>query len=495
MFPSLKGGFPSDSRNNSGDLTPLLIPSGTSTSSESAMPVKREASSASPPSLAQRLSRTFASGRSPKGSGASSSPPRRPKESPLDVAEMKPTTPFKNGKLFPVIPGRLSWCAHVSDNQTRRQIANYPDKFFFSDNHQELYEPFCADFGPLNLSVVHNFCGMMRSRMADPRLKRLEIVSYSDNAVEIRTNTAFLIAAYLMVDCGKTAEQAWEPFSRIGASAGSNEEPFAAYHDATYCSGGYGLSVLSCLQGLHKGMTLGWYSTPRFNLKDYLLLDDPSFADMHVLCPKFAAFKGPSKVKKKLMEGIYMFTPQHYVELFKERGITAVIRLNEPIYDANVFTQNGIQHHDLYFDDCTEPSPAIVQKFIEICEQEPGRVAVHCKAGLGRTGTLIALYWMKHHGLTAAECMGWLRVVRPGSVIGPQQQFLHRVEHLYRKGAERRTGSPVLHPKGSMSAERSAQLGLEVAAAQNARSAHRMGKGGTAASAQPPQQLPALKSR
>jgi hypothetical protein len=37
------------------------------------------------------------------------------------------------------------------------------------------------------------------------------------------------------------------------------------------------------------------------------------------------------------------------------------------------------------------------------------------------TGTLIGLYMMKHLGFGADECMGWLRISRPGSVIGPQQ--------------------------------------------------------------------------
>ena len=36
---------------------------------------------------------------------------------------------------------------------------------------------------------------------------------------------------------------------------------------------------------------------------------------------------------------------------------------------------------------------------------------------LCRTGTLIALWLMRSHGFTAREAMGWLRIMRPGSVI------------------------------------------------------------------------------
>lgn len=45
-------------------------------------------------------------------------------------------------------------------------------------------------------------------------------------------------------------------------------------------------------------------------------------------------------------------------------------------------------------------------------------------AGLGRTGTLIACYLMKHYKFTAAETIAWCRICRPGSIIGPQQNFL-----------------------------------------------------------------------
>lgn len=47
-------------------------------------------------------------------------------------------------------------------------------------------------------------------------------------------------------------------------------------------------------------------------------------------------------------------------------------------------------------------------------------------AGLGRTGTLIGCYMMKHYRFTAAETIGWIRTARPGSIIGPQQHFLEK---------------------------------------------------------------------
>ena len=49
---------------------------------------------------------------------------------------------------------------------------------------------------------------------------------------------------------------------------------------------------------------------------------------------------------------------------------------------------------------------------------------MHCKAGLGRTGSLIGCYMMKHWRWTAMETIAWLRICRPGSIIGHQQEWL-----------------------------------------------------------------------
>ena len=61
-------------------------------------------------------------------------------------------------------------------------------------------------------------------------------------------------------------------------------------------------------------------------------------------------------------------------------------------------------------------------------EAEKGAIAIHCKAGLGRTGSLIALYIMKHIGFPPADFIGWIRIARPGSILGPQQQYLNNMD-------------------------------------------------------------------
>jgi cell division cycle 14 len=64
-------------------------------------------------------------------------------------------------------------------------------------------------------------------------------------------------------------------------------------------------------------------------------------------------------------------------------------------------------------------------------KRDPGAIAIHCKAGLGRTGTMIGLWAMKHIQMPAEPFIGWIRIARPGSILGPQQFYLPKMEPNY----------------------------------------------------------------
>jgi atypical dual specificity phosphatase len=60
------------------------------------------------------------------------------------------------------------------------------------------------------------------------------------------------------------------------------------------------------------------------------------------------------------------------------------------------------------------------------------RVAVHCGAGLGRTGTLLAAYLVSE-GYPAEEAITRIREVRPGSVETLEQEYaVHEFERRTR---------------------------------------------------------------
>jgi cell division cycle 14 len=79
--------------------------------------------------------------------------------------------------------------------------------------------------------------------------------------------------------------------------------------------------------------------------------------------------------------------------VFKQIGIKCIVRLNESLYDSRTFERNGIKVFDLEFPDGSCPSDSVIKKFMQIVSNFEGQgVAVHCRAGLGRTGTLIGCY-------------------------------------------------------------------------------------------------------
>jgi cell division cycle 14 len=122
---------------------------------------------------------------------------------------------------------------------------------------------------------------------------------------------------------------------------------------------------------------------------------------------------------------------------FKSRNVGLVVRLNSELYSPSFFTALGIQHLDMIFDDGTCPSLSLVRQFINLAHEvitvKKKSIAVHCKAGLGRTGCLIGAYLIYRYGFTASEIIAYMRFMRPGMVVGPQQHWLHLNQSSFRE--------------------------------------------------------------
>ena len=171
---------------------------------------------------------------------------------------------------------------------------------------------------------------------------------------------------------------------------------------------------------------------------NFLAFASPQHQPTHLITPNDPLYSTLPRSLSSLSRNTTIPSPfKNVLSHFVERGIGLVVRLNSELYSASYFQSLGIKHLDMIFDDGTCPPLSLVRKFVNLAHDMINNkrkgIAVHCKAGLGRTGCLIGAYLIYKNGFTANEVIAYMRFMRPGMVVGPQQHWLHLNQGTFRE--------------------------------------------------------------
>ncbi|KAL9604020.1 MAG: hypothetical protein Q9219_000782 [cf. Caloplaca sp. 3 TL-2023] len=363
------------------------------------------------------------------------------------------THPPGPGTLFPYPPA-------VTEAATKRTsksqkgplpIATGPrvhPPVYFTVDDELLYNRFFADFGPLHIGHLYRFAVRLHEALGDPANENRGVVFWSRPDARSRANAACLLACYMIVI------QSWPPHLAL-APLTQQDQPLMPFRDAGYSQADFEIAIQDIVYGVWKAKEAGLCGFQEFNLREYERYERVDQGDFNWISPHFVALASPKhlpidpiartspvwdtlpktieEVKRSSLPTPFKNVLVHFVR--KDVGL--VVRLNSRLYSPSYFEALGIQHLDMIFDDGTCPPLPMVRKFIrlahEIITVKGKKIAVHCKAGLGRTGCLIGAYLIYRYGFTANEVIGYMRFMRPGMVVGPQQHWLHLHQGAFRE--------------------------------------------------------------